>query len=243
VVAAPFALVDATTWCDDFDWTAWTNKVTLGASVDELDVTGFGGGGFRSRIGGLKDVEVSYEGFQEDGTAAIGPELFPDLGIADRAWTVSPTGVAGTAAYLFQAGKFKVSQFGEVGGVAPFSVNAKGTNTQGLVRGQVAAAKQNKSSTGVLGSVLTLTAPTATQFVYCTVHVFSAATTITLQLQSDDAVGFPSATTRATIGPLTTVGGTWMTRVAGPFASEAYWRLNVSAITGTFSIAAAIAVQ
>jgi hypothetical protein len=33
-----------------------------------------------------------------------------------------------------------------------------------------------------------------------------------------------------------------MTRLAGPF-TDAYWRLNVSAITGTFSVAGAIAVQ
>lgn len=242
MVAAPISLTDCTIWCDDFDWTGWSNKLTLDASVDELETTAFGGGGYRSRIGGLRDVEAAVEGYQEDGTSTIGPELFPDLGTADRVWMASPTGAVTTTAYIFQAGKFKLSQFGDVGQVAPFTLNAKGTNSQGLIRGQVAAAKQNKSSTGVLGSVVNITAPTATQYVYCAVNIFSAGTTITLQLQSDTASNFPSATTVATIGPLTTAGGTWMTRVAGPLSGEDFWRLNVSAVTGTFSIGAAIGV-
>lgn len=242
MVAAPFALTDATIWCDDFDWTGWSNKLTVALSVDELETTAFGGGGYRSRIGGLRDVEATVEGFQEDGASTIGPELFPDLGTADRVWTASPTGVATTTAYLFQAGKFKLSQFGDVGQVAPFTLNAKGTSSQGAIRGQVAKAKGNVSATGVLGSVVNIVAPTATQYIYCAVHVFSAGTTITLQLQSDTASNFPSATTQATIGPLTTAGGTWMTRVPGALLGEDFLRLNVSAITGTFSIAAAIGV-
>lgn len=242
MVAAPAAFTDCTTWVHGYDLTGDTNKLSLNLSTDELETTVFGGGGYRSRIGGLRDVEASFEGFQTDAVGAVGPELFPDLGTADRVFTVSPTGVAATTAYLFQAGKFKVGQFGDVGSVAPFTLSAKGTSSQGAVRGQVAAAKQNKSSTGVLGSILGITAPTATQFVYCTVHIFSAPTTVTLQLQSDTLVGFGSPTTQATIGPLTAAGGTWMTRLAGPFLGEDFWRLNISAITGTASIAAAIGV-
>lgn len=242
MVAAPFALTDCTIWCDDFDWTGWSNKLTLAASVDELETTAFGGGGYRSRIGGLRDVEAAVEGFQEDGTSTIGPELFPDLGTADRVWTVSPTGVAGTTAYGFQAGKFKLSQFGDVGQVAPFTLNAKGTNSQGLIRGQVAAAKQNVSGTGQLGSILTMTGPSASQYVYGGLHLFgTAGTSITVKIQSATLIGFGSPTDRITIGPITSAGGTWATRLIGP-VTDGFWRMSVSAVTGTWSVGGFIGV-
>lgn len=242
MVAAPFSLTDASIWVAGYDMTGDSNKLSINASAEELETTVFGGGGYRSRIGGLRDVEANVEGFQTDAVGAVGPELFPKLGTADEAWVVSPTGVAATTAYLFLAGKFKVGQLGDIGSVAPFTLAAKGTNNQGMIRGQIAATKQNKSATGQLGSILGITAPTATQFVYCAVQIFSAGTTVTLQLQSDALVAFGSPTTQATIGPLTAAGGTWMTRLAGPFLGEDFWRLNISAITGTFSIAAAIGV-
>lgn len=239
-----FALVDATTFVHGYDFTTDLNEIALNISAQELDVTTFGGGGYRARIAGLRDVEASLKGFWQSATsAAPDPQAFPDLGVADRVVTMSPTGVAGSTAYLFQAGKFTYELFGAIGEATPFTLGCKGTNAVGAVRGQVAAAKGNVSATGVLGSVVNLGAPSATQFVYVAFHVFSAGTTITVQLQSDTAAGFSSATTQATIGPITAVGGTWMTRLAGPFSGETHWRLNVSAITGTFQVAAAIAVQ
>lgn len=242
---AVLALTGCTSYLAGYDLTQDTNKIGLKATVKDLDTTTFTTGGtiYRSRIGGMRDVDVVYEGFWQAATGAVDAELFPDLGTADRVLTVSPAGTEAAAAYLTQVGKYQVELFGEHGQVAPFTLTAMGTNAYGLIRGQLAAAKQSKSSTGVLGSVCNITGPTATQYVYCAVHIFSAGTTITLQLQSDTAANFPSATTQATIGALTTTGGTWMTRVAGALTGEDFWRLNVSSITGTFSLAAAIGVQ
>lgn len=239
------SLLDCTAWIAGYDWSTDSNKLTVKASAADLDTTTFGGGGFQTRIGGLRTVEANLAGnWQSAAAGAVDPEAFPDLGNVDRPCTFSPTGsTEGSIAYLAQLGKFSYEVLGQVGAVAPFTLGMMGTNGVGLVRGQVAKARGSVSATGALGSALTLTAPTSTQFVYCTVHVFTAGTTITLQLQSDTASNFPSATTVATIGPITVAGGTWMTRVAGPLAGEVAWRLNVSAITGTFNLAAAIAVQ
>jgi hypothetical protein len=241
---ASLALIDATTYIAGYDFTTDTNKVTLSATADELENTTFGGGGYKSRIGGLRDVTANLEGFWQSATLdAVDPQIFSQLATADQVATWSPTGVAGDPCYMTQLGKFTYEAFGDIGTVTPFSVGMSGTSGQGVVRGQLAKAKGNVSATGQLGSILTLTAPTTTQYVYAAFHVFSAGTTITVAVQSDDAVGFPSATTRGTIGPITTVGGTWLTRVAGPFASESFWRLNVTAVTGTFSVAGAIGIQ
>lgn len=241
MVAAPFSMTDCSIWVAGYDMTQDSNKLTVAGSADELDVTTFGGGGYRTRIGGLRDVEASVEGFLTDGVGAVGPELFPKLGTANEVWTTSPTGAAGSVAYMFQSGKFQVGQFGDVGSAAPFTLNAKGTHSQGLIRGQVAKAKGNVSGTGGMGSVVNLGAVSASQYLYCSVHIFSAGSSITMTLGSDDNVGFTSGTTQATIGPLTSAGGTWVTRVAGPI-TDSYFLLNVTAITGTFSIGAAIGI-
>lgn len=243
---AVLALVNATTWVHGYDFTTDLNEVGLTFEVEDKDTTTFSATStdvYRSRIGGLKSVEAELAGFwQSAASGAVDPESFPDLGVADRVVTMSGTGATETSiAYMFQAGKFAYSLFGEIGEVTPFSLSMLGTNNVGGVRGQIAKAKGNVSATGALGSAVNLGAVGASQFLYATFHVFTAGTTITVLLESDDDPGFGTPTTRATIGPLTTTGGTWAVRVAGALA-ETHYRLNVSAITGTFNVAGAIGI-
>lgn len=235
-----FPLLDCTTWVDDYDFTGDSNKLTVDAEVVDLDATVFGGGGWKKLSGGLKTVTAALEGFWQ---GPVDAEGFPDLGNANRVVMASPTGVALSPAFLFQATKLKYSAFGQVGELTPFTLDMSGSNTVGMVRGQVAAAKQSVSATGVLGSAVQLGAVGAAQFVYAAFHIFGTpGTTVTVKVQSDNASNFPSATDVATIGPLTAAGGVWMTRVAGAITDD-WFRFNVSAITGTFSVAGAIAVQ
>lgn len=236
-----FALLNATCWLDDYDFTTDTNKITVGVERPDLDATTFGTGPWKSKAAGLLDFSLHEEGFW---SGPVDAEGFSDLGTVDRAATVSPDGVAGSIAYMGQCAKFKYSAFGAVGELVPFALDAMGSNSVGMVRGQVAKAKGAVSATGALGSVLTLTAPTTGQYVYAVVHVFGTpGTTMTVQVQSDDNAPFASPTTRATFPAITAAGGYWLTRVAGPFAGETFWRLNISAITGTFTVAGAIGVQ
>lgn len=239
---ATFALDDATIWVAGYDWTTDLNQITLNVSADELDSTTFGGGGWRSRTGGLRTVGAQLAGFwQSAASAAVDPEAFPNLGTADRVVTVAPDSAETTPAYLFQAGQFSYEMFGQVGDLTPFTLGMSGTNGVGVVRGQVAKAKADVSATGATGSGVNLGAVSASQYLYASLHVFSAGTTVTVLVESDDNAGFTTPTTVATIGPLTTTGGTWMTRVAGAI-TDSYFRFNISAITGTFSVAGAIAV-
>ncbi len=237
---AALALVDAQTFIHGFDFTAKTNSVTVNSEAEDLDATTFASGGYRARVAGLREVSSDHSGFWDGPVDAY---AWSSIGTVDRTVTVAPRGTEGTPAYLYQAGQFSYEQFGDVGELTPFSISMSGSNAYGVVRGKLAKAKGTVSATGVLGSVVQLTAPTATQYVYATLHVFTAGTTITVQVQSDNAAGFASPTTRGTIGPITTTGGTWMARVAGPFVGETHWRMQVSAVTGSFEVAGAIAVQ
>lgn len=237
-----FAFVDATTWIGGHDATGFLNSMSANVTVDELDSTVFGLGGYRRRTGGLRNVAAQFGGFWEAGAGTIDPETFTNLAVADRVITVAPDDAETTVAYMFQGGAFGYQMFGQIGQLTPFSVNYSGTNGVGVVRGQVAKAKADVSATGATGSVVELGDVGSAEFLYATLHVFSAGTTITVQVQSDSASDFASPTTQGTFSGITTAGGTWLARVAGPVA-DTFFRFNVSAVTGTFSIAGAIGVQ
>lgn len=237
------ALTDAFVHVHGYDFTSDSNALRLAMEAAALDKTTFGSAGWREITGGAKSHTLDVDGFWQSATsAAVDPESFPDLGVVDRVVTLGTVQAEGEPAYMLQAGKFAYSMFGPYGELAPFTLGCAGTNGVGVVRGTLAKERANVSSTGALGSGLLLGAVGASQFLYGTVHLFTAGTTVTIVLESDDNAGFTSATTRATIGPLTTTGGTWVPRVAGAI-TDTYFRYRVSAITGTFNIAAAIGVQ
>lgn len=237
---ASFSLVDCTIFAAGYDFTTDANQLSVNTEVEDLESTTFGGNGWRSRKGGLKSAEASLEGFWD---SAPDEEIFDSLGARNEAVTFTPDGAEGAVSYSFQAGKFSYEALGEVGALAPFSLSMMGTEgTGGLVRGRLAAAKGDVSATGVAGAAVNLGSISSSQYLYATVHLFSVGTSITIDVESDDASGFSAPTTQATIGPLTATGGTWMIRVAGPI-TDTWWRFNVTDISGTFTLAGAIGIQ
>lgn len=236
-----FSLIDPVIYIGGYDMTQDLNSANLNIAAEELDNTVFGLGGYRRRIGGLKTVAADFGGFWQAGSGTVDPTVFTDLAVADRVITMAPDDAETTPAYIWQGGSFTYSPFGQIGTVTPFQLGYRGTNGVGVVRGQLAKVKGDVSATGALGSVVEIGDVAATEYAYATLHVFSAGTTITVQVQSDDNSGFSSPTTRATFSGITTAGGTWATRVQGAI-TDTYWRFNVSAVTGTFSIAGAIGI-
>jgi hypothetical protein len=232
-------LTDATVWAQDFAFTTASNKVTLTASVKEQDVSTFGGNGYMARIAGLRDTEAQVDGYWD---APPDASLFANFGLFDQPITIAPFSPEGSTAYMFQCARTKYQMFGKVGDAVPFQFTAMGSNTTGLVRGLVVDAPGNVTATGVTGSPQQVGAGAANKFIYSVYHVFTAGTTMTLQVQSSPTVG-GSYVTRAAFPAMTTAGGYWLTRVTAAGITDTWWRLNVSAITGTFNGAGAIAVQ
>jgi hypothetical protein len=238
------ALTDAFAYVHGHDFTTDTNEVNLGLEAATLDKTTFGSGGWTEVAGGLKSNAFNMAGFwQSAASDAVDPEAFNDLAVVNRVHTMGPVETEGQPAYMFQAGKFSYQLLGPVGELAPFTLNSQGTDGVGAVRGTLTKAKGVVSAIGATGTSLNLGAVAANQFLYATFHVFGTpGTTITAVVESDDANTFASATTRFTFGPITTGGGVWGTRVAGSI-TDTWYRLRVTAITGTFTIAAAIGIQ
>lgn len=240
---AILALTAASVYIHDYDFTGDSNRLELKSDVAVLDATTFRSGGWTELAGGLRTGSLTLDGFwQSAASGAVDLELFPDLGVLALPATIAASETETGTAYMAQVGKFGTQVFGKIGELAPFTLTAANTSTLGVIRGQLAAKRQTVAATGALGSGCNLGAVSATQFVYATFHVFSAGTTITAVVESASAGTFAGATTRSTIGPLTTTGSVWITRVAGPI-TDTWWRLRVSAITGSFSVAGAIGIQ
>lgn len=233
-----YVLVDVTTYVGGFNFTTKMNSVALSNSIDELDSTVFGNGGFRSRKGGLKDVSAELAGYWDN---EVDDAAFTRLGIADDAVSISPTGVEGDPAFLWRGEKFTYSGFGTIGQLAPFSLTMMGSHNQGVARGSFLKSQGNVSTTGATGTAFRIVGGIPSGFaLYTHIHVFSAGTTVTGLIESDDANTFASATTRTTHAAMTAVGS-YVQRVAGPLTDD-WYRLRISAITGTFSVACSIGV-
>lgn len=233
-------LTDAFVHVAGYDFTGDSNMLKLDASVDAKDSTTFGSGGWKEIEGSIRNVEMQMAGYQ-DAAGAVDAEAFAALG-TQVAYTAGLVETAGQAAYMFEGAKFNYELFGAVGELAPFSLGCYHKGSYGLVRGKLMKARGNVSATGALGSALELGAVAADQRLYATFHVFTAATTITAVLESDEDNTFASATTRATVGPLIATGGTWVTPISGAI-TDTWFRWRVTAVTGTFNVSAAAAIQ
>lgn len=242
---ATFTLTDVAVHMDGYDFSTDSNELTLGVEVADNETTTFQSGGYRTRVAGLKDVTLDLSGFWQSDTVAVDPKAFGLLGQTPKVVSVSPTATQGDTAYLFRGGEFSYELFGSIGDATPFSVSVMASDGIGVVRGKTAKSKGTVSATGALGAGLTDLSTddqvSSTQFLYAALHVFSAGTTITVDLESDDNAGFTTPTTRATFGPLTAAGSSW-TRVAGPI-TDTFYRFNVTTVTGTFTVAGVIAIQ
>lgn len=242
-----FSLINCSCFVHSYDFTTDVNSMNIKIDVDDQDSTTFQSGGYKKRVGGLRNVESELQGFWQAGDIAVTgvPDTyaFPALGVANRLVTITPSETAGDVAYMYQAGAFTYEAFGDIGNVTPFTLNMSNTHADGLIRGRLVNARGDVSATGVLGDVIAMT-PTVGQYLYAGLHIFSAGTTITVQIQSDDNSDFSDPTTRGTFTALTSAGGYWLTKVdASAWTSETHWRMNVSAITGTFNVAGVIALQ
>ena len=177
-------------------------------------------------IGGLASTSISAEGQWEAGDPGkVDDATWADLGIVG-AWTVCPTGAStvGDLAWITQAMRGNYTLGGAVGDVAPWKVDA--TGSWPLARGQVMNTPGTARTVTGTGTSRQLGALSATQALYVTLHVLSVAGTatpsITVRIESDDATGFPSATTRGTFTAATARGGQAM-KITGPVTDD-WWR-------------------
>lgn len=240
-----FVLTGVRAFAVGADLTSNSNKVEITADVEDKDVTNYGSAGWKEVLGGLAASQISAEGQWE----ALDPSKVDDASWSQLGgigpWTVGPVGAAvGDLAYFTNALQSSYQLGGQVGDVAPWT--GKATGSWPMVRGQIAHPPGTaRTSTGV-GTGVNLGAVAAGRRLYASLHVLSVAGTtpsITARVESDDAIGFPSATTQLTFTAATAVGGQIL-RTTGTAITDNWFRVawTISGTTPSFLFAAALGI-
>ena len=135
---AKFVLTDVKTTINGVNFSDHIASITWDVSSDEIDTTAFGGSGFRTRVGGLKDGSVSISFHEDFASSSVNATISALLG--SYATVVStPTSSAVSATNPSYTGVFLVSQaapgFGAVGDLATIDYTWPSAGTAGIVRG------------------------------------------------------------------------------------------------------------
>lgn len=238
------AITNAYVYAGGHDFTGDINQWNVGAEAAAKDCTNMRSDGWTEYKHGAKTSSLSMSGHNDFADDAVDEVAFAALGSSGIVYTTGAAETEGDPAFFHRGMQGTYSAFGPYGEIVPFSVSAVGSDgPTGIVRGQLALKKTTVTTTGAKGTALNLGLVGAGKYLYAAFHVFGTpGTTITAVVESDEDNTFASATTRITFGPITANGGTWGTRVAGAIASDDWFRLNVTAITGTFSVACAVGI-
>lgn len=135
---ARFVATDYKITINGTDFSTSLAACTLDISAEEQDTTAFGGSGFRTRLGGLKDASISLDFHQDFGAASVDATLFPLLG-SNATVVVFPTSSTVSATNPSYTAEFLVSSYSpyasSIGDLATLSVSWNLAGTAGIVRG------------------------------------------------------------------------------------------------------------
>ena len=137
---AKFVLTSVTTTINGTDFSDHLASVALDLSADEVETTAFGGSGFRTRVGGLKDASITlsfHNDFGSSGSDAVDSTLYTLYG-SQATVVVRPTSGTVSSTNPSYEGIFLVSQVnpisGSVGDLATRDVTWPVAGTAGIVR-------------------------------------------------------------------------------------------------------------
>ena len=231
---------------------AYLGALDLSESMDDWSMTGAGealqkttmrnSGAHRYRMG-MITTNATLGGFTDMTTA----DPLLHAGFSARSTRVLIAGneeAEGQPCCLMDAVKPTYQQHaGQVGQLPKYSIGVTSTDKYGGVRGMLFMEQQTVSTTGAKGTAIELGAVAADEHLFAAVNLMgTVGTSITIVLESDGDNTFASATTRVTWGPLTAVGGNWATPVAGAI-TDTWWRFRVTAVTGSWTVGAAAAIE
>lgn len=202
-------------------------------------------GGYNRYRGGLRTITGSVNGYTDLAVGSQDDKVYSMF--TARIANVLTAGnieTEGQPCVLVQQNLSQITPGGggQVGEMSEFALTSTGTDIG--VRGFLLKEQGTVSATGAIGTGVQAGAVSATQFVYGTLHLLgTAGTSITVVLESDDNGSFSSATTRGTFngGSITAAGGYWLTPVAGAITDD-WWRLRVTAISGSWTVGGSVGI-
>lgn len=207
--------------------------------VVKVPVPTFGSGGFMVEAAGVRSGSFGFDGFTDHGASGIATAFTPaNLGTQYGVSIAVPSSGAAPAAgdgALFGTGKLRRWAPLEASPSSAAGLSAEFGTDAAFAFGRVGAALASRTTSGLTGTAVALTGPSATQRLYALLQVTAASgTNLVVKVQSDDNSGFTSATDRITFSTLSAVG--WeQSSVAGNLATETYWRVVATIASGSFT--------
>jgi len=233
---------DAKVFLAQFNLTSYLNELEITHGAELQDNTVFGKT-TRSMAPGLETLAFSLKGFL-DFTDDLQDEIIRTrVGTQSIPLTLAmQTGLENTRAYLLQGGLSAYDKGGAVGILAPFSLTGYASDGQKIVNGLILEDGVTARTATGTGTARQVGAVGAAQQLYAILHVlaYSGITNVVIKVQSDDAVGFPSAADRITFTTVTGLTSQYATPVAGEILDD-WWRISWT-ITGTGSVSFVVAV-
>ena len=233
-------LRDCVIYYGDADLTATANEFSVDSSFADLDVTTFGAAGNHERIAGLEDATASVMTFGDP--AIVEPALSTKTGTVElltvTQFPTSGGATVGDRVYAMRGLLTSTKQPLKVGDVSKLDAMMETSQPEGLLCGQLLAAKQTISATTTGTAASFPGGLAAGQAAYFGVHVFSLTgdRTLSLKLQS-------TTVDRVTLPTFTAVGSGFgsSTTVTG----HTNWRVvaTLGGTTGTATFAAFCAIQ
>lgn len=248
----PLVLTSARIFAGGYDLTGYSNKVELSTEVEDKDATTFlpltdPNVGFKKVLGGLATGKVMASGlWAADPTIVIDDIAFPALGTIVP-FSVYPTDATeGSLGYFSQTLQKNYQFWGQVGDVAPWSIQEE--TTWPVVRGfSLEAPGTARTTTGTGTAVQIAAVPTGKQ-IYAALHVLSiagtASPTLTVTVESNVDNTFGAPTSRISFAAATTVSGQIL-RTLGPITDtwwRARWTISGSSPSFLFVVSAGISV-
>ncbi len=243
---ASVALTNVRTFFGAYEISGDLREVALSVSANLLDATTFstasGGVTYHSRIGGLKDTDLSAKGNVNLGSSQSDATLFANLG-SSGVITIFPNGITALSTnagsgYGFQGENAKYSVGSNVGTILPFSLSAKGASTlaKATVLSDFTASALSCGTTN--GSAF---APTFSlgEVLYAGYHVTALSTTLGTSVQgivqAASSSGFGATTNMISFTALTCKAGQWATPVTTTSTDRIFFRIQSIVSTGTGS--------
>lgn len=244
---AEFALLDAFAYVGGHDFTGTLSEWNMNGGGEPLDRTTFrNNNGARRFKTGLLTTDVSMGGFADLAADGVDVHMWNTWhGRLVRVITAGNEETEGQPCCITQIVTSQINPGGggQVGQMSRYTMAAQGSDKYGGIRGTLLVGQQTVSTTGAKGTAVQAGAVASGERLFATFHLLGApGTSITAVLESDDNSNFTSATTRITFGPLTAQGGTWATPVAGAITDD-WWRIRVTAVSGSWTVAAAMAIE
>lgn len=212
---------------------AFAKSFQIGCDVKALDTTAIDTTGWVTLIGGNKSGTFSCDFMQDMAAGSVDSVLWPLLGVADTPVSVCAPSADGSAAYFARTLPLSYTAIeGEAGELAMGKLSAA-SSTGPVVRGTLMHPHATARTTSSTGTARQLGAVSATQRVYASLHVLSvsgATPSLTVSVHSDNAVGFPTTTSRIAFSAANSVGAQFGS-AAGAITDD-YWRVSWT-ISGT----------